>query len=56
MQDSHALEVRGSWEKRKDLGGSIFYCCTTEEGLPEPFRCVFLVQEVCMREIRPSRC
>lgn len=40
MQDSHALEVRGSWEKRQDLGGSIFYHCATEEGLPEPFRCV----------------
>lgn len=38
MQDSHVLEVRGSWEKRKDLGGSVFYCCTSEESLPEPFR------------------
>ncbi len=42
MQDSHVLEARGSWEKRKDMGGSVFYCCTSEEGLPEPFRCARL--------------
>ncbi|CAM9868068.1 unnamed protein product, partial [Ectocarpus fasciculatus] len=38
MQDSHVVETRGSWEQRKDLGGSVFYFCKSEEGLPEPFR------------------
>ncbi|CAM9963332.1 unnamed protein product [Ectocarpus sp. 6 AP-2014] len=37
MQDSHIVETRGSWEQRKDLGGSVFYFCKSEEGLPEPF-------------------
>ncbi|CAM9223436.1 unnamed protein product, partial [Hapterophycus canaliculatus] len=37
LQDSQVLEVRGSWEKRQDVGGSIFYCCPSEEGLPDPF-------------------
>ncbi|CAM9631266.1 unnamed protein product, partial [Pylaiella littoralis] len=37
LQDSHLLESRGSWEKRKDSGGSVFYYCLSEEGLPEPF-------------------
>lgn len=39
MEDSQVVETRGSWEKRRDIGGSIFYCCLSEEGLPEPFRC-----------------
>ncbi|CAM9395173.1 unnamed protein product, partial [Ectocarpus sp. 12 AP-2014] len=37
MQDSHIVETRGSWEQRKDLGGSVFYFCKSEEGLPKPF-------------------
>ncbi|CAM9295450.1 unnamed protein product [Ectocarpus sp. 13 AM-2016] len=37
MQDSHIVETRGPWEQRKDLGGSVFYFCKSEEGLPEPF-------------------
>lgn len=44
MQDSHVVESRGSWEQRKDLGGSVFYFCKSEEGLPEPFRWDFYVR------------
>lgn len=37
LQDSHMEESRGSWERRKDSGGSVFYCCK-DEFVQEPFR------------------
>lgn len=41
VEDSRVVEVRGSWEKRKDSGGSVFYCHVGDETVPEePFRCV----------------
>lgn len=59
MQDSHVVEIRGSWEQRKDLMGSVFYFCKSEEGLPEPFRWDFLCPDVRDREyacaVRPRQ-
>lgn len=51
MQGSQVLEARGSWEKRKDMGGSVFYSCTSEEGLPQPFRCTRLASSMGQNQI-----
>ena len=40
VEDSRVVETRGSWEKRKDSGGSVFYCHAGDKTVPEPFRCV----------------
>lgn len=37
LQDSLVEEAQGSWEKRKDSGGSVFYRCTDPLVL-DPFR------------------
>ncbi|CAM9679715.1 unnamed protein product, partial [Discosporangium mesarthrocarpum] len=36
LNNSETLETRGSWEHRRDTGGSEFYHCT-DEFVPEPF-------------------
>ncbi|CAM9173615.1 unnamed protein product [Chrysoparadoxa australica] len=36
LENSQVMDVRGTWECRRDTGGAVFYHCT-DEFVPEPF-------------------